>query len=177
MYWAGPRCFLSTMRHYDFNTIKFLEEKYSWNVYDPIQLVSEAQKRSKDEPLLGPNGIIRKTCLKYVKESDLIVAYYGPIWDSGTAIEVEYAAQLRKPILAWSDSSVIVGETFEKNKVVDGKEIDQLYIRALPFNAMEVVFDKFIRLADLSTRLAEKDLAEILNKEAIKLLNEKNSNA
>lgn len=171
MYWAGPRCFLATMRHYDSKTIKLLEERYSWIVYNPIQLVSDAFKKHKTEPLFGKNGIVRRICLEYVNKSDIIVAYTGMIWDSGTAREVEHAVIQDKPILAWSDSSVILGETFERNEVIDGNEIDRLFVKAIPFNAMDIVFDKFLRLGELDGELGEQHLAKEIDRVAIELLN------
>lgn len=117
MYWAGPRCFVSSMRCFDARAINILEKKYSWTVYNPIKIVSDIAQKNTNLPLLGKNGIIRKTCLEYVTKSDIIVAYTGLIWDTGTAREVEHAVIEGKPILAWSDSSVVYGETFDKNEV------------------------------------------------------------
>ena len=44
---------------------------------------------------------IRRACLKYLKEADLIVALIdGPDIDSGTAYECGYASAMNKPIVA-----------------------------------------------------------------------------
>jgi len=170
MYWAGPRCFLASMRRYDSITIELLEREYSWTVFNPIKLVDDAIKRNKNLPILGKNGIIRKTCLDYVRKSDIIVAYTGMIWDSGTAREVEHAVLQGKPILAWSDSSVVYGETFDKNEVIEGTEIERLQVKAIPFNAMDIVFDKFLKLSQLNLDLEETTLAREIDKVAREIL-------
>ncbi len=191
MYWAGPRCFVASLRHFDFKTIGILEKDYDWIVYNPVQLVKEEIKNNKEAPLFGKNGVIRKTCLEYVGKSDIIVAYTGLIWDTGTSREVEFAFMQEKPILAWSDSSVIYAETFEEeNGVINGEETEKLKTIALPFNAMDLVFDRYLRLNKLYCKsieqskseksnpdslhvydLKEEELAEKVNKEATNILN------
>jgi nucleoside 2-deoxyribosyltransferase len=171
MYWAGPRCFVASLRHYDSITISLLEKNYFWIVYNPMQLVADAIKKDKNAQVFGKNGIIRRTCLEYVDKSDIVVAYNGLIWDSGTAREVEHAVIQGKPILAWSDSSVIYGETFDKNEVIDGNEIEKLYVKAMPFNAMDIVFDKFLRLSSLDGGLDEATLAREIDRVAREILN------
>jgi nucleoside 2-deoxyribosyltransferase len=162
--------------------IEILEKTHSWTVYNPIHLVKEAINNSPQAVLYGKGGLIRTTCLEFVSKADIIIAYTGLIWDTGTAREVEFALMKEKPIIAWSDSSVIFGETFEEeNDTLDGFEPDRLKTRAIPFNAMDIVFDKYIRLNKLYSKeigkngatdklldycLDEKQLADIINKEA-----------
>jgi nucleoside 2-deoxyribosyltransferase len=173
MYWAGPRCFVATMRSYDFQVIQLLKEKYDWEVYYPLKLVGEALKSSKNLPVFGKNGILRKTCFEYIDKSDLVVAYTGLIWDTGTAREIEYAVSKVKPVLAWSDSSVIVGETLGRKVVLNGKDVDSLYVKALPFNGMDVVFDRYLEISELYTDgIDEHELSKKINEEARKLLQE-----
>ncbi|MCK4481667.1 hypothetical protein KAU55_00460 [Candidatus Bathyarchaeota archaeon] len=160
------------MRHFDLKTIQILETNYSWSVYYPLLLVSEAIQKNKGRPIFGRDGIIRTTCFRYIDKSDVVVAYTGLIWDTGTAREVEYAIRQDKPILAWSDSSVTYGETIGRNIVIDGKDINKLYVRTMPFNAMDVVFDRYIELSKLyDAGLKEEDLAQEIDKQARTILN------
>ncbi len=78
IYWAGARCFVSTLRHFDLKTIKILKKDFHWAVHYPTKLVSNAIKKSPSRPLLyGKAGLIRETCLEFVKKSDIVVAYTG----------------------------------------------------------------------------------------------------
>lgn len=172
LYWAGPRCFIATMRHFDLETIRILERDYSWVVHYPLLLVSSASQKNENRPKFGKDGIIRTTCFEYIDKSDVIVAYMGLIWDTGTAREVEYAVRQGKPILAWSDSSVVYAETDGRNAVIDGRDTDKLYVKAMPFNAMDVVFDRFIELSELYNEgLSEYELAKEIDKQAREILN------
>ena len=173
MYWAGPRCFVATMRSYDLQVINLLEEKCDWVVYYPLKLVGEALKNSKNLPVFGKNGMLRQTCFKYVDKSDIVVAYTGLIWDTGTAREIEYAVSKGKPVLAWSDSSVVVGETLGRSVVLNGKDIDGLYVKTLPFNGMDVVFNRYLEISELYTDgIDELELSKKIDEEARKLLQE-----
>lgn len=172
LYWAGPRCFVASMRHFDLETIKILKTDYSWSVHYPMLLVSDAIQKNKNGLIFGKDGIIRTTCFRYIDKSDIIVAYTGLIWDTGTAREVEYAIRQDKPILAWSDSSVTYGETLGRNVVIDGKDVDKLYVKAMPFNAMDVAFNRYIELSKLyDDGLREEDLAREIDRQAREILN------
>lgn len=172
MYWAGPRCFVASMRHFDSRTIKILETDYSWIVYYPLRLVSDAVTKNKNGPIYGKDGVIRTTCFRAIENSDVIVAYMGLIWDTGTAREVEYAIRQNKPILAWSDSSVTYGETSGRNKVINGKNVNELFVKTLPFNAMDVAFDRYIELSKLyDFDLSEEHLAKEIDRQAREILN------
>lgn len=174
LYWAGPRCFLATMRHFDLETIRILEVEYEWIVHYPLKVVLEASKKSPNSPLFGKNGIIRSACFEFVEKSDIIVAYTGLIWDTGTAREVEHAVSKDKPVLAWSDSSVVFGETTGRNAVIEGNDFENLYVKTMPFNAMDVVFDKYLELSELyNNGLKEQDLAREIDKEARLILKNK----
>jgi nucleoside 2-deoxyribosyltransferase len=175
LYWAGPRCFLATMRHFDLETIRILEEDYGWIIYYPLKVVLEASQKSPSSPMFGKNGIIRTACFEYVEKSDIIVAYTGLIWDTGTAREVEYAVSKDKPVLAWSDSSVVFGETIGRNAVINGSDFDKLYVRTMPFNAMDVVFDRYLEISELyNDGLKEQELAKEIDKEATLTIKNKN---
>jgi len=172
MYWAGPRCFVASMRHFDSKVIEILETNYLWIVYYPLRLVSNAIKKNKNKPIYGKEGMMRTTCFKYVDKCDVIVTYIGLIWDSGTAREVEHAIMQNKPILAWSDSSVIYGETAGRIEVINGRDTDRLFVKTLPFNAMDVAFDRYIELSKLyDFDLSEKHLAREIDKQAREILN------
>ena len=175
MYWAGPRCFLSTMRHFDLETIRILEKDYEWIVHYPIKIVLEASRKNPNLSMFGKNGVIRTACFEYVDKSDIIVAYTGLIWDTGTAREVEYGVRKNKPVLAWSDSSVVFGETLGRNLAVDGRDFEKLYVKTMPFNAMDVVFDRYLEISELyNDGLKEQDFAKKIDKEAKLILQDKN---
>jgi nucleoside 2-deoxyribosyltransferase len=178
LYWAGPRCFAASMRHFDLKTISILQKKYSWVVHYPLRLVSAAHAKSPHAPLFGKNGLIRTTCLTFVGKSDIVVAYTGLIWDTGTAREVEYAIRKNRPVLAWSDSSIVHGETSGRNVAIDGKNFEKLYVKTMPFNAMDVAFDGFLELSELyNDGLKEEDLARAINREAREILNKRSREA
>lgn len=172
MYWAGPRCFMSTMRHFDLETIRVLEDDYEWIVHYPTRIVSENARKHPDLPMLGKNGIIRTSCFEYIDKSDIVVAYTGLIWDTGTAREVEYGITKNKAILAWSDSSVIFGETSGRNIALNGNDFEKLYVSAMPFNAMDLVFDRYLEVSALyNDGIKEQDLAKTIDRECRKVLN------
>jgi len=162
------------MRHFDLEVIKMLETEYEWIVYYPLHLVAYVLRKEKKPLIFGKNGVIRKTCFDNIEKSDVVVAYTGLIWDTGTAREIEYAVEREKPVLAWSDSSLVFGETLGRKGVFDGKDFDNLFVRVMPFNGMDVVFDKFLELSTLyNYELTEEELAKKIHKEATKLLMDK----
>lgn len=163
------------MRRFDLETIRILEEEYGWIVYYPLKVVLEASQKNPSLPMFGKHGTIRTACFEYVEKSDVVVAYTGLIWDTGTAREVEYAVSKDKPVLAWSDSSVVFGETTGRNAMIKGNDFEKLYVKTMPFNAMDVVFDTYIELSELyNNGIKEQDLAKEIDKEARLILKNKN---
>ncbi len=171
MYWAGPRCFSSSLRWYDLRVIRHLE-KMGWKVYYPLLLVKEEIDKNPGAKLLGRYGLIRTTCLGYIEKADIIVAYVGLFWDTGTAHELEYAVQLGKPILMWSDSSVYMVETLGRN--LETSNPNEMFCKALPLNAMSVVCDRFVEVSELYNEgISPEELAKLIDRNAREILKNK----
>lgn len=168
LYWAGDRGFRSCMRWHDEETIKALEQIHGWVVNYPFDESIEVDEESC-EGFFGKRGLLRRKCLTGVDNSAVVVAYLGS-HDAGTAQEIEYALMRGKPILGWSDSAIVVGEHAGRRLTTSQKNLDALQVTILPMNGMTAVMDRYIEFSELGSRTSPGELAEIINKEAEKLL-------
>ena len=59
--------------------------------------------------------------------------------------------------------------------MVEGNNIDSLRVNTLPFNGMDIAFDKYIEISEIYNEgISEKELAEEINKAAKETLEEAN---
>lgn len=168
MYWAGDRGFRACMRWHDEETIGHLTQTYGWTVNYPFDNSIEID----EENCIGSHGkqgSLRHRCMTGIDNSTIVIAYLGT-YDTGTAHEIEYAAMCGKPILGWSDSAVIVGEYEGRDLEVSQDNINDLRVEVLPMNGMTTVIDRYIEFSKLGNKTSPENLAEIINREAEKLL-------
>ncbi len=168
LYWAGDRGFRACTRWHDEETIKALEQSHGWIVNYPFDDSIEVDEE-KCEGFFGKRGLLRRRCLTGVDKSSIVVAYLGT-HDTGTAQEIEYALSRDKPILGWSDSAIIVGEYAGRRLTASQKNLDALQVAILPMNGMTTVMDRFIEFSELGSKTSPAELAEIISREAEKLL-------
>jgi len=157
IYWAGDRGFRACTRWHDREAIKALESK-GWEVYYPFEPLEEG------EDFFGKQGTLRKACLKGIENSSSMVAYLGT-YDTGTAQEMEYASSLGRPILAWSDSALAVGQHAGREVVLSQKDLEKIRIPTFPLNGMTAIFDRYVEFSSFNKDVGPQELAEIIDRE------------
>lgn len=175
IYWAGDRGFSACSRWHDEETIKILRKKYFWIIFYPFEEVNKMIRKKDNISLYGKEGTLRQVCLNGIIKSSLIVAYLGSS-DTGTSQELEFASFHNKPILGWNDSAIVKGEwkgrtkSFSQKCFMTKKTVAEFMPQIFPMNAMAPVFDFYIEFSTLGTSVSPNRLAQIINKEAKRLV-------
>ena len=170
LYWAGDRGFRSCTRWHDEETIRIMQERFSWKVNYPFDDSIQVDEKDCDG-FFGKRGLLRERCLAGIRNCSVVVAYLGT-FDTGTAQEIEYALMRKKPILGWNDSAIVVGEHPGREITATQRNLDRLHVSIMPMNGMTTVIDRYVEFSRLGSKTGPADLAAIIDKEASRLITE-----